>query len=98
MYQGNIHYEPRSRRRHTLSRHARKRAQQRGISEACLPIITGFGEREYDGRGGIRYMMTKRAVEKLKRVIGSAQAIDALQGVYAVVNADGKAITLAHRR
>lgn len=81
-----------------LSQHARKRAQQRGISEACVPLILGYGEAEHDGQGGVRYLMTQRALDKLMRVTGSTSALEALRGVYVVLSADGTTVlTVSHR-
>lgn len=93
----NNHYEPTSRRA-ALSRHAGKRAQQRGISEASLPLVLAYGKREFDGRGGVRYLMTDEAMGALRRAAGRSQQVEALAGVYAVVSAeDQTVITLGHR-
>lgn len=82
----------------TMSQHAQARAQQRGIPEGRLAIITQFGERSYDGKGGIRCFMTKKAMKRLVRTLGFTQQIDALAGCYAVISAtDGALITVAHR-
>lgn len=53
---------------------------------------------EHDNRGGIRYLMTNKALDNLRRVVGNSQKVEALAGVYAVVSAtDSTIITVAHR-
>jgi hypothetical protein len=60
--------------------------------------VVAFGEKEHDNRGGVRYLMTAKALENLRRVVGNSQKVDALAGVYAVVSAnDPTIITVAHR-
>jgi len=82
-----------------LTRHADRRDQQRAISKACIPLIRAYGKRQYDGRGGVTYLMTYGAIETLIRAVGRTAAIERLEGVYIVVDADdGKAvITVGHR-
>jgi hypothetical protein len=81
-----------------LSKHAEKRSGQRGISTQCLPLVLGFGEREYDGRGGIRYLMTADSISRLRGAVGTTQQVENLAGVYAVLSVeDQTVITLGHR-
>jgi len=95
---GNAHYLPASRAKRELSLHAQKRARERGIPPGSAAIVLAFGEMEHDNRGGIRYMMTTKAMDNLRRTVGNSQKVDALAGVYAVVSAtDPTIITLAHR-
>lgn len=98
MTYGNHDYEPNRRQRVALSRHADKRAQQRGIDQVSVPLVLAFGKREFDGRGGVRYLMTAESVASLRRAVGKTQQVEALAGVYAVVSAEGETvITLGHR-
>lgn len=98
MTYSNFNYEPSRRRRATLSRHADKRAQQRGIAHASVPLVLAYGKREFDGRGGVRYLMTEDSVASLRRAVGTTQQVEALAGVYAVVSAvDETVITIGHR-
>jgi hypothetical protein len=98
MSNGNLGFESISHRKHVLSKHASKRASQRGISPMGVRLVKAFGEKEFDGRGGIRYLMTSSAISDLRRVVGSTQQVDALAGVYAVVSAtDETVITVGHR-
>lgn len=95
---GNAHYLPTSRTKRELSLHAHKRGYQRGISAASAALVVAFGEMEHDNHGGVRYLMTVKALEKLRSVVGNSQKVDALAGVYAVVSAnDSTIITVAHR-
>lgn len=81
-----------------VSNHANTRMQQRGITQDCLPLILGYGEKTYDGKGGIRYFMNKRSIQRLRKLIGPAPLLDKLMGVYAVTNVENDSvITVAHR-
>ena len=98
MQQSNATYQPTARRKAEMSIHARKRAQQRGFGEYQVPIITAYGEPDHDGRGGIRYLMTDKAMSCLVRALGRNQCIDGLAGAYVVISADDdKVITIGHR-
>lgn len=95
----NAQYDPIARRKIELSRHANKRAQQRAISQDCIPLILAYGERSHDGKGGIRYLLTQRAMSSLGRAVGHSQRLETLAGCYAVVDAENErtVITLGHR-
>lgn len=95
----NAHYDSIARRKIELSRHAQKRGQQRAIPQDSVPLILAYGERSHDGQGGIRYLMTDKAVNGLSRVVGYSQKLAALSGCYAVVSADNEqtVITIGHR-
>lgn len=82
----------------SMSQHANKRAQQRGIDKAALPLLLAYGRREYDGKGGIRYLMTSDSLNTLSRAVGRTKQVEALAGLYAVVSAkDQTVITMGHR-
>ncbi len=94
----NIAFLSNSLNKRTMSKHAHKRGCQRGISELSLPLVLAFGEREFDGQGGIRYLMTANSVNSLRRVVGTTQQVEALAGVYAVLSTeDQTVITVGHR-
>lgn len=98
MNHSNATYQSSARRKADMSRHAQKRAQQRGLSQDQVPIIMTYGEPEHDGRGGIRYFMTDKAMARLVRALGRNQCIDGLAGAYVVVSADdGTVITVSRR-
>lgn len=83
----------------TMTRHAAKRAQQRGLDPQSLQLVKAFGERSYDGQGAVRYQMTERAMRSLVRALGRTQQIDALAGAYLVLDAADETvvITASHR-
>jgi hypothetical protein len=94
----NVHFQPMSRVKREMSRHAQKRSQQRGLAAETVDLLLAFGEREHDNHGGVLYRMTERALNKLQRVVGRSQRVDALAGVYVVMSADEQTvITLAHQ-
>jgi hypothetical protein len=95
---GNQEYESTRYHRASMSRHANKRAQQRGIEKTALPLLLAYGHREFDGQGGIRYLMTATSLDTLSRAVGRTKQVEALAGVYAVVSvADQTVITMGHR-
>ena len=98
MSYANLGFDSNRLRKTSTSRHAEKRAQQRGIDKCVLPILLAYGQREYDGEGGIRYLMTTASLSRLRRAVGHTQQVEALAGIYAVVSAaDEKVITIGHR-
>ena len=98
MTYGNYHYQANRFARAQLSRHADKRAQQRCIDQNSVRLVLAYGEREFDGRGGLRYLMTEKAVALLRRAVGKTPQVEALAGVYVVVSTeDPTVITLGHR-
>lgn len=99
MHQSNATLVPMKKRQAQLTRHAVARSQQRGLCADVVPVIRSFGERSYDGRGGVRYLMTSKAMAALVRAVGRNQQIDSLAGAYVVLDAadEGTVITIAHR-
>lgn len=94
----NEDYQANSRRLARLPRRADKRAQQRCIVKASLPLVLAYGQREFDGKGGIRYLMASDSVASLQRAVGRTQQVEAPAGVYAVVSTeDNTVITVGHR-
>lgn len=98
MSYSNEGYQANSRRPARVSRHAEKRAQQRCIDKTSIPLVLAYGQREFDGQGGIRYLMTAVSIAFLRRAVGHTQRVEALAGVYAVVSTeDSTLITVGHR-
>lgn len=98
MSYSNFSFEHTRHRRASLSRHADQRAQQRGIDKSALPLLLAYGQCEYDGKGGVRYLMTASSLSNLCRVVGRTKQVEALAGVYAVVSVeDDTVITMGHR-
>ncbi len=84
--------------RSKASAHSTKRTQQRGITSGCLPMILAYGTKEHDGMGGIRYLMTSSALERIYAALGKTKQIADMAGMYAVVSADdGTVMTVGHR-
>ncbi|WP_175783122.1 hypothetical protein [Burkholderia anthina] len=80
------------RNKERMSVHAKKRCSQRGISAESARLVKAFGEPEFDGRGGVRYLMTAEAMARLSAVVGRTQKLDALAGMYVVVSADDETV------
>lgn len=95
----NIGYLPKRLSQIELTRHAAKRCQQRAISPESARLVKAFGERSFDGHGGIRYLMTQDSTKSLGRAIGLASAADRMVGLYLVVSAidDQTVIAVGHR-
>lgn len=81
------------------SRHASVRCDQRAIPLDAIKLICSFGQREYDHRGGIRYLMSREAMKRVYRLLGHTQHIERLSGCYVVVAANDPdfVITVGHR-
>lgn len=85
--------------RSRLSKHASARSAQRAVDPAALPLIASFGDRDFDGWGGVRYSLTPRAHRKLVNVVGDTPQVQALAGCYVVLDAKTQTtvITIGHR-
>ena len=80
-----------------LSRHARKRMQQRGVPYAVVDILLDFGRAEHDGHGGeIIYLDSndRRVARPLFREFGIG---DHCLNAYLVVGSNGNVLTIGHR-
>lgn len=96
-FNSNVNYISTRDERIRMSRHAKKRCQQRGGNEGQIPLIKAFGEPEHDGLGAIRYIMTETAMQRLYRACGYGKKLEKLKGMYIVVShEDGTVITVAH--
>jgi len=90
----NANYQPIARKKIELRRHASIRSQQRAIPQDCVDLIVHFGERSHDGRGGIRCLMTEKAIARLGRAVGHTQRLGSLAGCYAVISADDESVVI----
>ena len=81
-----------------LTRHARARMQQRGISAATLDALLDFGRTARAGGGREIVFFDKRARDRLARagVIPPSKAERVCRS-YAIVESDGAVITVGHR-
>jgi hypothetical protein len=56
--------------------HSEKRAQQRCIPPLIQDLLDKFGQRQYDGRGGlIKFLMEKAFAEWSERLDGNQSAV-----------------------
>lgn len=80
------------------SKHAKVRAQQRGIPPILIDLLLQFGAAEPAGDGASKVFFDKRARQRVRRYAGAlSAAIDEHLDVYAVIGADNTVITVAHR-
>ena len=77
-------------RRSDLTKHARARAQQRGISDLQIELLRVFGEDRYQ-KGGTRVSFIPNKTRALLR-----SALDKLDTVAMVKDGSDKVITLMH--
>jgi hypothetical protein len=79
----------------TMQKNMRDNAASTG---AILPLLLAYGQREFDGKGCIRYLMTSDALDTLCRAVGRTKQVQALAGVYAVVSVEDRTVlTIGHR-
>lgn len=53
-----------------MSMHARKRMQQRGIPPFVDELLDEYGERQFDGRGGVLIYFSKRSLRRMEQRMG----------------------------
>ena len=84
--------------RETLSTHARRRMQQRGISAAALDALLDFGRTARAGRGRELVFFDHKARERLVRAkaLAAGEATRVCNS-YAIIGSDGTVITVGHR-
>jgi len=82
-----------------LSKHARSRMQQRGITLAALDCLLDHGREAHDHQGAVTVYFDKAARRKLERVAdaGTRRQIDRFARLYAVLGGDGTVMTVGHR-
>lgn len=81
-----------------LTRHARARMQQRGISAANLDALLDFGRTARAGSGCEVVFFDKRARERLARAgVISPSETERVCKSYAIVASDSAVITVGHR-
>lgn len=49
-----------------LTKHAKKRQQQRGIGDLTLQYLYRFGAIQYDGHGGIKFFFDKKSKQDIR--------------------------------
>ena len=80
-----------------ISKHAKKRIQQRGIRDRTVEIVLDYGKCRYR-QGGQVHFMDKRSRKRAEAALGNEfrQVADHLD-IYVVVALDGILITVGHR-
>ena len=81
-----------------LSRHARRRRQQRSIPPAVIDALLDFGERQPAGGGSISVFFTKRAWRRFTSYMGTAIiGYERYRNCYLIEASDGCIVTTAFR-
>lgn len=84
----------------THTHHAAVRARQRAIPPFAEFLLDEFGERLYDGHGGIRVFFSRRSIRRMERCWGRRPVARMSEyfGAYRVEDSrDGTTITVGHR-
>lgn len=69
-----------------LSKHARDRAQKRGVAPMVIDLLLRFGTREHDGRGAEICYFDRRAKRRLQSYAGEFLGkMDGILDAYVVV-------------
>lgn len=81
-----------------MTRHAQRRCQQRGLSPIVIDLLLKFGSSEPAGAGTTRVFIDKAARRRVQAYAGPLTSkLSEHLDVYAVLGADGRVITAAHR-
>jgi len=84
----------------THTHHALARTRQRAIPPFVEFLLDEFGERLYDGQGGIRVFFSRGSIRRMERRWGRRPVAKMSEyfGVYRVEDShDGTTITVGHR-
>jgi hypothetical protein len=68
--------------------HLQRRQQQRAISNDMIKIALAYGQKQYDNRGGIIYMLGDRALSNTPY----ARFIDCLRGLCVICRSESQAM------
>ena len=82
-----------------LTTHARIRMQQRGIPEAALDVLLGYGRQAHDHHGCRIVLFDKRSRRDVARELGNetVRKLERWLNAYAVVGPDDAVVTVGHR-
>lgn len=81
----------------SISLHASKRAQQRGVPPLIIDLLIQFGKREHDGHGAEIYFFDHRAKKHLQSYAGGLiNKLSEQLDVYAIISEE-KVITVGKR-
>lgn len=83
----------------SMTHHAMKRMQQRGIPERVLPLLFEYGEEEYDHHGTVTLYFNKRSRERLSKTMpeDELKRLTNALNAYVVLDKDGAVVTVGHR-
>jgi hypothetical protein len=84
----------------SITNHASKRLQQRGIPEKVLPLLFAYGKEEYDHKSRLRTVyLNKQSREHIAKVTAPSEFKRILPSldVYAVLDRDDCIVTIGHR-
>lgn len=84
----------------SITNHASKRLQQRGIPEKVLPLLFAYGKEEYDHKSRLRTVyLNKRGRECIAKVTAPSEfkRMQPALDVYAVLDRDDCIVTIGHR-
>jgi hypothetical protein len=84
----------------SYSRHAARRAQQRGVPPRIADWLLSYGEEQFDGRGAIVRYFSKRSVRAMERDLGQTpvRRLSEFLHCYLVeANETGEIITVGKR-
>jgi hypothetical protein len=82
------------------SQHAAIRAQQRGVPPLIAAWLVQFGEKAFDGNGGVIRYFTRENIRRMEREVGATpiRRLSEYLGCYLVQGAtDGQIITMGKR-
>jgi hypothetical protein len=83
-----------------MTRHAGRRAKQRGVPPVVIDWLIGYGVTVFDGRGGVVRYFDRRAVRRLQRDYGRfllRRMSEYLRCYMVESSADGIVITVGKR-
>ncbi|MDP3087603.1 MAG: hypothetical protein Q8M99_05385 [Methylotenera sp.] len=83
-----------------ISKHAKIRAQQRGIPACMNEILDLYGNEQHDGHGGVIFYLDKTSIQDIEQDMGrqSARRLDNSLNAYKVINSmHGVTVTTGHR-
>lgn len=86
-------------RGYSLTKHAKKRAQQRGIPPMVYDHLLSYGAENYDGRGGIVRFFTNEGIKEMQRDLGvdTVKKMSEYLRCYLVENMSGQIITISKK-
>ncbi len=81
------------------TKHAEKRAQQRGIPPMVDQLLDLYGQEEHNGHGTVILYLSKNSIRNMERDLGRrpVSRLSEWLNAYKVKSIDGLTITVGHR-